>query len=159
MSRLLKIFSLNVGKQRAVQHSVMNDTGLQDFGAIALSEPSCFIKEGKIVTVPLCHPYWTKMTPTSAREGRRAIGSMLWIRRDIESEQLPVCSPDITAALLQLPDRSILIASVYVEPANPQARLETIRMLEQVLCTTQARTSPQRMDVIITGDFNQHDQL
>ncbi|KYG40017.1 hypothetical protein M433DRAFT_538572 [Acidomyces richmondensis BFW] len=58
------------------------------------------------------------MTPTSAREGRRAIGSMLWIRRDIESEQLPICLPDITAALLQLPDRSILIASVYVELAN-----------------------------------------
>ena len=76
MHSTLKMLSLNVGKQQAVQHSVMNDVTLRDFEVIALSEPSSFVKEGKIITVPLGHMHWSKVIPTHIREGRRTIGSM-----------------------------------------------------------------------------------
>jgi hypothetical protein len=54
---------------------------------------------------------------------------MLWIRKDLDSEQIPIQSPDITAALLHLTDRSIFVASTYAEPANPEALLQTITQL------------------------------
>jgi hypothetical protein len=62
MHSTLKIFLLNARKQQAVQHSVINDADLREFGALALSEPNSFIKEGKVMTVPLGYAYWTKMT-------------------------------------------------------------------------------------------------
>lgn len=113
------------------------------------------------MTIPMSHAHWTKVIPSRFREGTRAIGSMLWIRRDLESEQVAMPSPDITAALVHLPDRSVFIASVYVEPANSQALVETIQLLAQGLnaARTRTRANRGRMDILITGDFNQHDQL
>lgn len=49
------------------------------------------------------------MILTTQHEGRWAIRSMLCIRRDLEAMQIAVESADITAAVLHLPDRSILI--------------------------------------------------
>jgi hypothetical protein len=54
---------------------------------------------------------------------------MLWIRKDLDSEQIPIQSPDITAVLLHLTDRSIFVVSTYAEPANPEALLQTITQL------------------------------
>jgi hypothetical protein len=51
---------------------------------------------------------------------------MLWIRKDLDGEQIPIQSLDITAALLRLTDRSIFVISTYVKPANPEALLQTI---------------------------------
>jgi hypothetical protein len=48
---------------------------------------------------------------------------MLWIKKDIESEQVTIQSSDLTAALQYLPDRAVFVASVYVEPAKPEALL------------------------------------
>jgi hypothetical protein len=70
------------------------------------------------------HSNWTRMIPTVQREGRWAVRSMLWIQRDIEAEQVPVYSADLTAAKLRLPDRSVLVVSVYVEWNNTEALLD-----------------------------------
>jgi hypothetical protein len=158
MHRTLKVFQLNVRKQREVQQSVMNDQQLQDFGIIALSEPHSFIMDGVVTTVPLGHAQWTKMIPGSQHEGRWAIRSMLWIRKDIESEQVTIQSSDLTAALLYLPDRAVFVASVYVEPANPEALLQTIDLLQLAIQETQHKIGT-RMDILLAGDFNQHDCL
>jgi hypothetical protein len=129
MSKTLKIFQLNLRKQQEVQQSVMNDNQLQDFGILALSEPYAFLLEDRVITVPLAHTHWTKMIPTSQREGRWLIRNMLWIRKDLDGEQIPIQSLDITAALLRLTDRSIFVISTYVKPANPTALLQTITQL------------------------------
>jgi hypothetical protein len=39
---------------------------------------------------------------------------MLWVNNDVEAEQVPINSPDITAAIIRLPGRRVLVASVYV---------------------------------------------
>jgi hypothetical protein len=70
MSKILKIFQLNLRKQQEVQQSVINDDQLQDFGILALSEPYTFLLEDRVITVLLAYTYWTKMIPTSQREGR-----------------------------------------------------------------------------------------
>ena len=69
MHRTLKIFQLNVQKQRAVQQSVMNDEELQDYAVLALSEPYVFCKQDKILNVPHSHSHWTKVLPTCRHDG------------------------------------------------------------------------------------------
>lgn len=39
---------------------------------------------------------------------------MLWFENDLDAEQVPVEFPDTIAALLQLPERLVLVFSVYV---------------------------------------------
>lgn len=158
MHKTLKVFQLDIRKQREVQQSVMNDDQLEDFGTLALSEPHSFVREDRVITGPSGHIRCAKMIPTSQHDGRWAIRSMLWIRRDLESEQIPVQSSDVTVALLHLPDRSVFFASVYIEPANPETLLNTIGLLRPAIQKAQQRLGT-RMDVILAGDFNQHDQL
>lgn len=158
MHRTMKIYQLNVQKQRAVQHSVMNDDDLEQYAALALSEPYCFRKDEEVVTVPLGHANWTKMIPNTQHEERWAIRSMLWIRKDMECEQLAVPSADITAALLRLPDRSVLVASIYVEGQNADALCEAMGLLHELIGDTRRRVGT-RVDIILAGDFNRHDVL
>jgi hypothetical protein len=80
------------------------------------------------------------------------------VRRDIEFEQVSAPSADLTVALLRLPDRSVLLASVYVEGANDAALSRTMRLLDDAVSTAQCRRGP-RLDVVLAGDFNRHDQL
>ena len=38
----------------------------------------------------------------------------MWINRNLEAEQLPLDSPDLTAVVLRLEGRLILVVSVYI---------------------------------------------
>jgi endonuclease/exonuclease/phosphatase family metal-dependent hydrolase len=136
----------------------MSDEQLKDCGALAISEPYARIIDGTLVTVPMGHLNWIKMVPTVQRGERWAFRSMLWIRKDIEAEQVPVQSSDLTAAVLRLPDRSILVISVYIEPQDAEALRVAIGELRQVIRGTRRRFGT-RVDVVIAGDFNRHDQL
>ncbi|XP_044715307.1 reverse transcriptase (RNA-dependent DNA polymerase) domain-containing protein [Hirsutella rhossiliensis] len=80
------------------KQSLMNDEDLKDFAALAISEPHARNIDGKVVTSPMGHHNWTKMIPTCVRDALWPIRSMLWIRSDLEAEQVPVPSADLTAA-------------------------------------------------------------
>ena len=136
----------------------MNDDELQDFAVLALSEPYSFREGHQVRTVPLSHSGWTKLVPTCQRDGRWAIRSMLWVQNVVESEQVAVQSADFTAALLRLPDRSILVASVYVDDKEENALGETVVLLNQLIQDAHHRVGT-RVDVVLAGDFNAHDQL
>jgi endonuclease/exonuclease/phosphatase family metal-dependent hydrolase len=136
----------------------MSDEQLKDCGALAISEPYARIIDGTLVTVPMGHLNWTKMVPTVQRGERWAFPSMLWIRKDIEAEQVPVQSSDLTAAVLRPPDRSILVISVYIEPQDAEALRVAIGELRQVIRGTRSKVGT-RVDVVLAGDFNRHDQL
>jgi hypothetical protein len=107
----------------------MNDKEIQDAAAIAIQEPQARRLNGRLLTTPMGHQNWTKMIPSTWREGRWAIRSMLWVRKDGEAEQVPVESPDLTAAVVRLPERLIFIASVYVEGEDAQALRDTYSSL------------------------------
>ncbi|EAQ86297.1 hypothetical protein CHGG_07550 [Chaetomium globosum CBS 148.51] len=99
----LKILQLNVRKRREVQQSLLNDEGLKDFAVLAISEPYARLIEGSVTTVPMSHHNWTKLIPTTRRETTWPIRSMLWVRSDIEVEQIPVPSADLTVSTHSAP--------------------------------------------------------
>jgi hypothetical protein len=158
MYKSLCVLQLNVGKRDTIQQSLINDDKIRDYGVVAISEPYARIIEDTVVTSPMGHSYWTKMIPTKRHDRRWPIRSMLWVRSDIEAEQIPVVSPDLTAAILQLPDRAVLVVSVYVEWNNEEALISTTGLLHGLVVDIRGRDGI-RTDVIIMGDFNRHDQL
>jgi hypothetical protein len=135
---------------------MMNDVILQDYAALIISEPHVVEMNGMVITSPMGHQGWTAILPSERHEGRWAVRSMLWVRRDIEFEQVSAPSADLTVALLRLPDRSVLLASVYVEGVNDAALSGSMRLLDDAVSTAQRRGGP-RLDVVLAGDFNRHD--
>ena len=83
---------------------------------------------------------------------------MLWVNREVEAEQVPIESPDVTAAVLRLPDRLVFTASVYVPGGDAQALRDTCSKLSRAI-TEVRRRSGRAVDVMMAGDFNRHDQM
>ena len=107
MYKSMQVLQLNMQKRREVQHSVMNDESLKEYAALVISEPYVFEMEREVRTSPLGHQGWTVILPSERHSGRRPVRSMLWVRKDIECEQLSAASADLTVVLLRLPDRSV----------------------------------------------------
>lgn len=86
MNKSVRIIQLNVRKQGAVHDSLMNDEAIRDAVVLAIQEPQARRIQGRLLTTPMGHHKWTKMVPSSWREGRWAIRSMLWINKEVEAE-------------------------------------------------------------------------
>ena len=158
MSRTLRLIQLNVRKRGVVHDSLMNDKEIQDATALAIQEPQARIVHGRLLTTPMGHHKWIKMVPSIWREGRWAVRSMLWVNKDVEAEQVSIRSPDMTAAILRLPDRRVLVVSVYVPKQDPRALRSTCDDLRKIIMDTR-RNAGTAVDVVIAGDFNRHDQM
>ena len=158
MTRTFRMIQLNVRKQGEILDSLMNDEGIQDVAVVAIQEPHARRIRGRLLTTPMGHHKWTKLVPSAWREGRWPIRSMLWVNKEVEAEQVRIESPDITAAVVRLPDRLVLAASVYVPGGDPQALRETCDSLRQAVEDVR-RAAGTVVEVVVAGDFNRHDQL
>ena len=158
MNRTFRMIQLNVRKQGVVLDSLMNDVEIQDATVLAIQEPQARKIRGRLLTTPMGHHKWTKMIPSTWREGRWAIRSMLWVNKDVEAEQVPVDSPDMTAAIIRLPDRLVLIVSVYVPGVEVQALKDACEKLRKAVADARQGAGTV-VEVVIAGDFNRHDQL
>lgn len=98
------------------------------------------------------------MVPSTWREGRWAIRSMLWVNKDVEAEQVRIESPDLTAAVIRLPERLIFMASVYVEGGDTSALDDACDRLRKAISKVRRDTGTV-VEIMIVGDFNRHDQL
>ncbi|KAM4063232.1 endonuclease-reverse transcriptase domain-containing protein [Hirsutella rhossiliensis] len=136
----------------------MNDEDLKDFVALAISEPHARNIDGKVVTSPMGHRNWTKMIPTCVRDASWPIRSMLWIRSDLEAEQVSVPSADLTVAIVRLERREVMVVSVYVEGKNDEALASAMEVLRDVIDRFRNGTG-NRTDMVLAGDFNRHDLL
>ncbi|KAJ6441005.1 reverse transcriptase [Purpureocillium lavendulum] len=145
-------------KNAQVCGSLMNDDTLKDYGVLAVSEPYARLADNKVVTSPMWHNNWTKMIPTKRHNALWPIRSMLWVRSDIEAEQLPVASADLTAAVLRLPERDVLVVSVYVQGKDAEMLVSAMEMLHGLIRSFRDGTG-RRTDVVLVGDFNRHDLL
>lgn len=148
----------NVRKQGPVLDSLMNDVTIRDATVLAIQEPHARKIQGRLLTTPMGHQEWVKMVPTICREGRWAIRSMLWINKHAEAEQVPIHSPDLTAAIVRLAERTILVASVYVPVTDVQALKDTCEELRRTMETVRG-SAGEAVELAIMGDFNRHDQL
>lgn len=99
---------------------------------------------------------WTKMVLSTWRDGRWAIQSMLWVNKVVEAEQVPVDSPDITAAIIQLLDCAVLVISVYILCTDAVALKDTCENIHKVVARARRGTGTT-VDVVIVGDFNRYD--
>jgi hypothetical protein len=158
MNKTLRVIQLNVRKQGTVHESLMNDEETQNAVALAIQEPQARRIQGRLLTTPMGHHKWTKMVPSTWREGRWAIRSMLWVNKDIEAEQVAIESPDLTAAVIRLPERLIFMASVYVEGGDASALEDACDSLRKAI-TKVRRDTHTVVEIMIVGDFNRHDQL
>ena len=158
MNRAFRMIQLNVRKQGEVHDSLMNDEEMQDVTAIAIQEPHARRVQGRLLTTPMLHHKWTKMVPSTWREGRWPIRSMLWVSREAEAEQVRIESPDLTAAIIRLHERRVLVVSVYIPGGDPQALRDACNKLDEAI-TKVRRQAGTVVDVVLAGDFNQHDQL
>ncbi|KAJ3453787.1 hypothetical protein MRS44_018419 [Fusarium solani] len=152
-----KAFSCSKNRDM-VHESLMNDKRLQNCAVLAIQEPQARKVDSKLFTVPMGHPKWIKMVPTIWRDGRWAVRSMLWVNKNVEAEQIPIESPDMTAAVIRLPERLVLVVSTYVPGGDSQALRDTCNILRQVITDTR-REAGRVVDVVVAGDFNRHDQL
>ncbi|KAJ5865178.1 uncharacterized protein N7529_007094 [Penicillium soppii] len=158
MNKTLRVMQLNVRKQGEVHESLMNDQDTANAVALAIQEPQARRIQGRLLTTPMGHHKWTKMVPSTWSEGRWAVRSMLWVNKDVEAEQVQIESPDLTAAVIRLPERRILIASAYVEGGNAAALNDACDHLRKAITKVQ-RDSGTVVEIMIMGDFNRHDQL
>jgi hypothetical protein len=80
------------------------------------------------------------------------------VKKEVEAEQVLIESPDLTIAIVRLPERLILIASVYVKGGNASALDDVCNRLRDAI-TKVRRSTGAVIEVLIIGDFNRHDQL
>lgn len=123
----------------------MNDEDTQNAVALAIQEPQARRIQGRPLTTPMGHQKWTKMVPSTWREGIWAIRSMLWANKEVEAEQVPA-------------ERVIFMASVYVEGGNVSALDDACNHLHDAI-TKVRRETGALVEILMVGDFNRHDQL
>ncbi|KAJ5593498.1 hypothetical protein N7537_010402 [Penicillium hordei] len=158
MNKSVRIIQLDVRKQGAVHDSLMNDEETRNAVALAIQEPQARRIQGRLLTTPMGHHKWTKMVPSTWREGRWPIRSMLWVNKDVEAEQVPIESPDLTAAVIRIPERLIFMASVYLERGDAAALDNACDRLRKAINEVR-QDAGTVMEIMIVGDFNRHDQL
>ncbi|KAI1840014.1 hypothetical protein JX266_013786 [Neoarthrinium moseri] len=154
MDHNFRTLQLNVRRQDTVQLSLMNDSELRDYGIIAIQEPNVRRIDNAIISAPRRHANWTKMLPMTLHDRRWAAGAMLWINTKLDATQVPVRNANVTAALVKVADRVVLVASVYIPSNNAVASREMISQLRDL-----GRQASHSTDYLYIGDFNLHDQV
>ena len=77
ISNTFRMMQLNMRKQGPVHDSLKNDEEIQEATVLVIQEPYARRIQSRLPTNPIVRNKWSKMVPSTWREGRWAIRSML----------------------------------------------------------------------------------
>jgi len=161
---MLQVTHANLRKGPEIQLSFLNDMTLASHDLLLISEPYIvYSPHGRSTHT---HNKWRAILPTDDRidsEDTRLTRAMIWVKKEQQAiQQIEVQSTDITAIVLPIKDRWLLAIAAYVPPAKGhrgQRQLtRTTNTLREVI-EAQQRQYGLKLDILIGGDFNRHDQL
>ena len=69
-----------------------------------------------------------------------------------------VPSSDVTAVVVRLAERAVLVLSVYVPGNDAEALEKTVGLLGRLINDVR-HEGGTRTDMVLAGDFNRHDQV
>jgi hypothetical protein len=156
---------LNVGKQRTVQHGLLNDETPKGYVAPAILEP--YVYEQPETEEPTISPdqHWQIFTLTIRRQDghiRHAFRAALWVTKRVRSIQIPVDSYDTAAVLLKLQHRNLLVVASYDPRDRNSTAAREAALVRQLQGLTDAarlatiETADTPLDVLLCTDSNRH---
>jgi exonuclease III len=80
------------------------------------------------------------------------------VSREAEAEKVRTKSPELTAAIIRLHKRRVMVVSVYIPEGDPQALQDACNKLDKAI-TKVRRQADTMVDMVLAGDFNQNNQL
>ena len=107
---------------------------------------------------------WTPVLPFEHAEGvetQLSFCSFIWVNKGINFRQIKVKLSDLTAILVRVKERTILIFSCYIPPvgANHVTELrERLELIQKAWAELQMQEDTT-VELFIAGDFNHHNQL
>lgn len=166
MPNELKFLQANLRKCPPAQQSLLNNESIKEFGAILVSEPHCPRIDGKIVVSPIHHRFWEPFYPSvyQGEERRWAFRLMIWMNKSLRAHQIHIESSDITATMVEIDSRVILLFSVYIPPIqhdkdNNEELDSRLRLIEGAYKAVKRNLLEKKLEIFIAGDFNQWDQM
>lgn len=167
MIERLQILHYNVGRQKHVQWSVLNDEAYTHFAALAVVEPYLYADHGTGEVRCGSHGNWQAFTPTLQREHRHtqfAYRAMIWVNTAYQAIQVPIPSCDIVAVSLGTSTGTSLVISAY-DPNSGSTQTENRQVLEQKLANIRQAIDGVRqkvggeVEIVLCTDFNRYHHL
>ncbi|GIZ44655.1 hypothetical protein CKM354_000785200 [Cercospora kikuchii] len=167
MSAAFQVLHYNVGRQKQVQWSVLNNAAYSKFTVLALVEPYLFRRPDTGEGYCGFHERWRPVIPTVQREHTStqfAYRAILWVNAAVEAVQVPIDSCDLVAATLQTAEATVLVISAY-DP-NDRSRFraqdpdlyEKLTRIRKAIDDTRARIGGE-IEVVMCSDLNRYDCL
>lgn len=160
-----------MGKRKPVHWSVINDSDLEHFGAIAILEPYIYKDPADDTPTQGNHRNWNIFLPTTRRaEGhvRHSYRAAIWVNQGIQAQQVPIDSYDIVAVNIPGKERDLLLVAAY-DPAYcgiPSDQVEggfreKIDKIGKTIDEAKGMGNARdhRTSVLLCTDFNRHHPL
>jgi len=155
----LKWLTANLRKMEDAQRALLTDEDIKDHSMLLIQEPHCRrTNEGGVRALPQQQADWQQFIPSTSRNKKFPIRSLMYVKQHLRAQQIPVDSPDITAVELTLGEMAIVAVSIYV-PHAPVRERGKRRIRRQLQLIREIKDTRPAHELILAGDFNRHDQL
>jgi len=161
MPRHLRILQANLRKMPETQYSVLNDETYKNYGLLMITEPRVFrVDQGEWQVTPQHHSTWIPVQPKYEDRERRP-RAMIWVHKDVQFQELETGSRDAVAVMIKVGGEAIVALSVYVGNKTNEEDVKLKKAIENIEKVIQEarRASTEAVEILVTGDFNRHDQL
>ena len=161
---------LNANKLSNVLQSLLNDTKLVDYRFLLLTEPWAHVNDSEEPFSTLrfhshMHPFFLSKIRQKKSQNSGCFQSMIWANKVFQCQQVTIPHADITAVVsgFEKEKRSMMLILVYI-PCITNQREKNLRQLTTRLemiekAYRQERSLDERLELIVTGDFNRWDLL